>query len=182
MTYRERREARAERLRAWAGKRYAQAADVDAWADKYRGDVAFNTQPGHIPERARLNRAQERAWRSTEKADGMIARAANIEAAAAHAIYSDDEDAPERLRERIAKLEAERDRINAYNAACRKAGRATTEAIALLDDRQRANLESLVKYASFQLRKGGQFPAYATSNLSGNIGRLRDRLERMETP
>jgi hypothetical protein len=114
------------------------------------------------------------------RAASMAQRAATIEARAAHAIYSDDPDAIDRLRERIAELEAERDRVKAYNAACRRAGRSTPEALALLDDRQRADLESIARYASYQLGPAGSFPAYALSNLAGNIKRQRDRLAALE--
>ena len=54
MTYRERRERRAERLRGWAEARQARAAATFAAHEVYRSDYAFNTQPGHIPERARV--------------------------------------------------------------------------------------------------------------------------------
>lgn len=56
MTYRERREARAERLRGWAEKREKAAEATFKSHEIFRGDHAFNTQPGHIPERARVNR------------------------------------------------------------------------------------------------------------------------------
>lgn len=181
MTCRERREARAERLRGWAEKREREAnATLNADNARYRGDHAFNSQPGHIPERARVIARTGRALASLGKAAGMSARADNIERAAEQAIYSDDHDAIERLRERIAGLEAERERIVAYNAACRAAGKCSTEARALLDDAQRRDLDSVVRYAPYQLRKAGQFPAYATSNLTGNIARLNKRLLGME--
>jgi transposase len=107
----------------------------------------------------------------------MRGRAANIEAAAERAIYSDDPDAPERLRERIAGMEAERDRIKAYNADCRamaKVGAMGDRSI--LDQRRRDDLASIERHCPYQLRPGHALPAYATSNLSGNIGRLRERL------
>ncbi len=179
MTYRERREARAERLRGWADKRTTRAAADLATGDQYRGDFAFNTQPGHIPERGRLIAREDRAYASLHKAASMNARAASIEAAADHAIYRDDPDAPERLAEKLADLEAQRARITAYNAAVRYAGKATAEALAMLDDCQRANLDSVARYASYQLRACGQFPAYATSNLSGQISKARERLAGM---
>ena len=56
MTRRERLEAKVERRRDWAAGRRGQAADLYRYTDRYRGDVAFNTQPGHIPERARALR------------------------------------------------------------------------------------------------------------------------------
>ena len=104
------------------------------------------------------------------------ARADSIEAAAAHAIYSDDDDAIPRLRERIAGWEAERARIKAYNASCRKGARN----VELLDEKQQAELASSARVAPYQLRDNGAAPAYWSANLSGNIGRQRKRLEQLE--
>jgi hypothetical protein len=115
MTYRERREARAARLREWAEKRKQRADAALKSHEHYRGDYAFNTQPGHIPERARVIKQEDRAFESLRKADSMDARARSIEAATDHAIYSDDTDAAARLRERIAELEAKRERYKAFN-------------------------------------------------------------------
>lgn len=178
-TYRERRERRAERLRDWADKREAKADTLHAANEPYRGDVAFNTQPGHIPERARAIARTERAWEHSRKAASMAARADTIERQLAGAIYSDDPDAVEALEVRIAALEAERDRIKRYNAACRKAGECTAEALAELDGDQRAELVRLARVGSVFMGKAGQFPRYHLENLSGNISRQRKRLEQL---
>lgn len=172
MTYRERREARAARLREWAEKREQRAGAVFKSHEQYRGDYAFNTQPGHIPERARVIRQEDRAFESLRKADSMNERAGSIEAATDHAIYSDDTDATARLRERIAGLEAERDRIKAYNKSCKAGQRDTT----LLNERQQATLRSIIKVTSYSLGKKGEMPGYALTNLSGNIRRYKERL------
>lgn len=181
MTYRERRERRAERLRDWADKRGRDAGASLARFDQYRGDIAFNTQPGHIPERARMIRAEDRAFESLSKAAGMRARADGIDAAADRAIYSDDPDAVDRLRDRIADLESQRDRITRYNLSARAAAKnGDTGDASILDDRQRAELESVRRYAPYQLRPGAALPAYALSNLSGNLARQRARLAELE--
>mgnify|MGYP001591397920 CR=1 FL=1 len=175
MTTRSRRLAKAERLREWADKRQHDAAALLARDAHYRGDHAFNTQPGHIPERARLIAREDQAYRSLDKADSMASRAAGIEAQADRAIYSDDEDATERLQERISGLEAERERIKSYNASCRK-GKPNGD---LLDEKQRGEILSIARYTPYNC-KGGAFPAYHLSNLSGNIKRQRDRLVEVE--
>jgi Domain of unknown function (DUF3560) len=178
MTYRERRLARAERLRGWAEKRVARAnADLTSQPD-LRNDWAFITQPGHIPERARMNARDDRAFRSLDKADRMASRADGIERAAANAIYSDDPDAVDALTAKIARLEAERARIVAYNRAVRKAGKVTNEALALLDAKGRADVMGLAKIG--MLRPDGALPGYVTSNISGNLSRLRARLSGLE--
>ena len=78
MTYRERREARADRLRGWADKRREKANALAATAAPYRGDTAFWTQPGSVPERTRLYAHMDRAAEHTEKAASMEARADSI--------------------------------------------------------------------------------------------------------
>lgn len=185
-TYRERREAKADRLREWAGKRETRAAADQAAADAMYDAIPFG-QPilvGHHSEGAD-RRYRDRAWntlgRAVEnrsKAQEMTRRADNIEAAAERAIYDDDPDAIERLTERIADLESERARITAYNKSCRQAAKTGGSGdLALLDDRQRESIASLARTCPYQVRAGGGFPSYATSNLSGNIGRYRKRLE-----
>ena len=131
----------------------------------------------------RIHAGMRAGIENSRKADEMRSRAANIEAAAGRAIYSDDPDAPERLRERIAGMEAQRDRIKAYNASARSAARTGGVGdLSLLDERQRADVLSIAKYAPYQLRPGAGLPAYALSNLGGNIGRLRERLAVLEHP
>lgn len=164
MTYRERREARAERLRGWADKRVTTATAVlDADFKTYRGDIAFNTQPGHIPLRARVIARDDRAFESLAKAKSMQSRAGGIESQLESSIYSDDPDAIERLQERIATLEAKRDKIKATNAAYRK------EHWGELRDMTAYQRDQAMPYAGYEL-----------TNLSGNIKRNRDRLAGLE--
>jgi len=163
MTYRDRREARAENYREWAAKRQKAAEPVLAERERYRGDHAFNFQPGHIPERARLIAREERMFRSLDKAESMRSRADGIEAQLATSIYDDDPDAIEQLRARIGRLEAERDAAKAANAAYRR--------------EHRAELAAMTPY---QRDQAVPYPGYHFQNLSGNITRQRQRLARLE--
>jgi hypothetical protein len=182
MTYRDRRAARAERLRGWAGTRVARANAQLTSQPELRSDHAFNTQPGIIPERTRMNRRDHAAFVSLDKAESMLARAANIEAAAERAIYSDDEDAVVKLRAKIEGLEAERARIVAYNKTARAAGKtgANHGDLSLLTADQVADLESSIRYTPYNVGKGGTFPAYHLSNLGGLISKSRQRLAYLE--
>ena len=165
MTYRERREARTERLREWAGKREERAAAVFEAGKPFRGDIAFNTQPGHIPFRARLIAREDRAHESLGKAASMRSRADGIESQLAGSIYDDDPDAAEQLRSRIARLEAERDAAKAVNAAYRKEHKAE---LAAMD-------------SAFERDQAMPYPGYHFQNLSGNLSRQRARLARLES-
>jgi Domain of unknown function (DUF3560) len=163
-TYRERREARADRLADWAGKRETAAAAVLAERDRYRGDHAFNFQPGHIPERARLIAREDQAFRSLDKAESMRSRAGGIEDQLATSIYDDDPDAIEQLRDRIGRLEAERDAAKAANAAYRREHKAE---LAAMD-------------SAYERNQAMPYPGYHFQNLSGNLSRQRQRLARLE--
>lgn len=163
MTYRERREARVERLRGWAEKRETQAAAVFEANRPFTSDHAFNTQPGHIPLRARIIKQEDRAFESLQKAERMAERAAEIESQLDHSIYSDDEDAVERLRERVADLEAKREKIKTANAAYRKEHKA-----------------ELAAMSPYERGQSVPFPSYVLQNLSGNIARNRKRLAWLE--
>lgn len=183
-TYRERREAKAERLHEWAGKREAKAEAAFDAAEQMASGIPFG-QPilvGHHSEaRARRDHgrivgAMDRGAEHQRKAKGMEARAVGIERQLERSIYSDDADAVEKLRERIAELEAERDRIKAYNATCRKGQRDVN----ILTEAEQADLISVAKFAPYQLGKGGAFPAYKLTNLNGNINRNKKRLAELE--
>ncbi len=165
-TTRERREARAERLRGWAEKRQATAtATINTISDRFHGDWALVTQPGHIPERARMIAREDRAIESLNKADAMNGRAAGIESQLDRSIYSDDVDAVERLEERIAELTAKRDGFKAQNDAFRK--------------EHRAELKALSVYGRDQ---AVPHPSWEVTNLSANIRRLQDRLVVVSRP
>jgi hypothetical protein len=184
-TYRERRMAKAERLRGWAGKRKVKAEAALSDARQRADAIPFgqpiltdhHSAPRDRRYRAGITRKFEQGFEHAGKARDMERRADGIEAAAEHAIYSDDPDAVERLTERIADLEAQRDRIKRYNASCRKAAKVGEVGdLSLLDDHQRQEILTLARVCAYQVRDGGGFPAYVTSNLGGQITRNRKRL------
>jgi hypothetical protein len=181
-TYRERREARAGRLDEWADKRKAKADTAFATASTMADAIPFG-QPilvGHHSERRdrnyrdRIGQNMARGVDHSRKAESMRSRAANIRAAADHAIYSDDVDAVERLAEKLADLEAQRDRIKRYNATARKGSPDPS----ILDEKQRRDLESCARFQpEYFARKKQQMPSYALANLSGVISTTRKRLD-----
>lgn len=190
MTYRERREARAERLREWADKRRektrrAQAASDDAVAGIPFGQPVLrghHSQKRHERALERSQNAMRAAVEHGRMAEEMTDRATTIEAQAQHAIYSDDPDAVERLKEKIGGLEAQRNRIKAYNASCRKAAKTAGQGdTSLLDEQQRQSLATTARVCPYQIGVGGSFPTYELRNLGGNINRLRKRLAELQS-
>jgi hypothetical protein len=120
LTRRERLEAKVERRRGWAETRHARAAAGFAQGAPYRGDIAFNTQPGHIPERARIIRAEDRACENLQVARHHEAKADGLERALEHTIFDDDPDAIERLTTRADANETKANLFAAINKAWRK--------------------------------------------------------------
>jgi hypothetical protein len=188
-TYRERREARAERLEEWAKKREAKAEAAYESTRRIADQIPFG-QPilvGHHSEgRARrdadrIDAGMRRSVEHAEKARDMASRAGGIRGQLDRSIYSDDPDAIPALRARIGELEAERDRIKAYNASCRKAAKTGGMGDrSLLTAAEVEDLMTLARVAAFQIKPGGGFPAYKLSNLNGNLKRNRDRLAELE--
>ena len=167
MTYREKREKRAEQRRDWAASREAKSEAGFAKAKEIADMIPFG-QPilvGHHSE-GRARKDQERITK------GMAAGHENAKVAERHeqaadeierqlgtSIYDDDPDAKERLEEKIADLEAKRDEMKARNAAYRKEHR-----------------EELKAMGPYERSQSVPYPTYSLSNLSGNISRLKKRL------
>lgn len=182
-TYRERRERRVERLEEWAGKREAKATSAEEAASAKASMIPFGQpmMPDHHSYRSDrstrdgIRRGFDKAYEHSQKASGMQSKAANIRSQLDRAIYDDDPDAVEQLQKRIAELEATRQRIKAFNASCRKG----LPDESLLDEGQRQKLASVRQHSPYSIGKRGEFPSYALTNLSGNINRLKKRLEKL---
>lgn len=184
MTYRERRLAKAERLRDWAEKRdqksnaaYNTASDIISRIPAGQPIlIGHHSERRHRRDLERHDQNMRRSIEHSDKAEEMRSRAENIEAAADHAIYDDDPDAIERLQEKLHGLEARRDAIKAYNASCRR----KQPDLFVLPEDLREDATSQSHFMVVMRGPNGELPAYALSNLSGNINRTRKRLERLQ--
>lgn len=184
MTYRERRERRAERRREWADGRDEKADAAHQASHEATAGIPFG-QPilvGHHSE-GRHRNAVEQSQRQASKAveHSSMARchrqaADTIEAQLDKAIYEDDPDAIERLRTRIEAGEEKRERIKQYNRNRRKGSRDMSP----LNEREQKELLDTARVASFQLGKKGEAPGYWLTNLGGRINRDKKRLARLE--
>jgi NurA-like 5'-3' nuclease len=145
-TTRERKAAKAARLREAAEKRREKAAALYARGEPLRDDYGFATQPGHDHARARILRAIDKGYEVGREAEALAARAAGIERQLGRSIYSDDPDALEALRRRIAELEAKSARMKAFNAALRADPSRFAELAQALTPREREDLEVVARW------------------------------------
>lgn len=187
--YEERRQARAERLRARArAKRHEAATIRDAIERKQ--DVMMGTPVlvGHHSEK-RHRRDLDRMHKRTRHAIDLSREADDLErrakaAETSYAIDSDDPAAVRKLKEKIDKLEANRARFKEINRAIGRLSRPPTDAQFA---RARKRLEAInvapnvidaLLAPDFAGRYG--IPAYQLSNTGTEIRRLRKRLEELD--
>ena len=182
---RERLEAKIEKRQEWAQKRREEAARRFAAVQEIVDMIPLG-QPilvGHHSERAaRAHQKKiDNGMRAGINASAMAAlheqKAAGLARQLARNVYSDDEDAPERLRERIASLKAKRDRMKASNAAYRKGPTAWAAHLGVNAAREaalRAEIEAGYSWCQ------QPHPSYEMQNLGANIRRLEQRLVDIE--
>lgn len=178
MTRRERAIARLERRREWAAGRRDKAAACFAVAEPYRGDIAFNTQPGHIPERARVIAAQERGFAHSDMAAHHEGKAKGIERQLANTVFSDDADAVEQLRGKIEKERAMVERMKAANKIVRKYKNDIPAGVAALVAAGFPAVMAKLFEPDFAGHLG--FPSYALTNAGANIRRMEGRIIEIE--
>lgn len=186
MTRRERLEAKRDKREEWAEARGARARRDFAAADmsEERTGIPFG-QPilvGHHSEgrhrRAieRADRAMGRAVENSDMAKHHASCAEGIQRQLDHSIFSDDEDAIERLEARAAEADRDAELANEVNKVWRKAvkdGKDPEEAIApLVGAEGAARLARTAKQFSYLMRKG---PASATSSRA-EARRARERI------
>ena len=74
----EKADRKADRYEGWAAKREARASAQLNSNPEVRHDWAFITQPGHIPMRARMIKADDKAYESLQVANRMKAKANSL--------------------------------------------------------------------------------------------------------
>lgn len=186
MTYRERREARAEKRREWAASRAAKASAAFESARRTADAIPLG-QPilvGHHSEKrhrrdiARIDSGMRRGVESEKMAAHHLSAAAGIEEQLDRSIYDDDPDAAEQLAARVKALEEKRARMVAENKAFRKGPAAYAAHLGITAEQEQARRIRIMGGLSWCRQP---HPAYELSNLGGNITRYRKRLQNLET-
>lgn len=171
MTYRDRRLARANKLRGWSEANERRSDESYEGADSIAKHIPLG-QPilvGHHSERrhrrdiAKIDAGMRKSVELGRKAETQARSADEIEAQAEASIYDDDPDAIERLTEKVAALEAKRENMKAANVKYRKEHR-----------------DELKAMTAYQRGQSVPFPSYSITNIGGNISRCRDRLARLQ--
>lgn len=172
MTRRERLERKIAKREEWASGRRQKAAAVHSFTDQFRGDHAFNFQPGHIPLRARVIRMEDRAYEDTTMAAHHDAKAAGLADQLDRSVFSDDADAIEQLAARIAKHEAQRDQMKRVNILYKKGDAPGLAALGIDLERLKQKLAE----AGAWFGKQPHMP-YELTNLGARIRADRERIE-----
>lgn len=197
MTRRERMEARLKRRRDWAESR-DQKSDAAFNAARAIADRIPFGQPilvGHHSEgrarrdAARIDNGMRKGVESMKAAERHRGVASTLAHRLETTIFSDDPDAIEALKEKIATLEAKRENLKAINAAFRKAKGApgwSRECMRYEYERTAfAPGESPIEKAWACLKAACPWekkpvPTYRLTNLGANIRRLEERIKVIE--
>jgi hypothetical protein len=114
---RERLEARAERLRAEATRRYAGAREISSHIPFGQPIlVGHHSEGRHRRDLERINRGYDAAFAASKRAGELEARAESV---GTGGISSDDPNAPDKLREKIAELRARQEAMKEANRIAR---------------------------------------------------------------
>lgn len=128
---RERKESKVERLDEWSEKAEERSERHYENAKTIIDIIPFG-QPilvGHHSERGHrraletIDRNMANSIAESKKAERHREKSENISRELRNSIYDDDEDAIERLKEKLVKMEAERDKCKAYNKKARLEGK-----------------------------------------------------------
>jgi DNA repair exonuclease SbcCD ATPase subunit len=170
MTYRERRLRRAQQLRGWSASNESRSTQRGNVADAILelippGQpvlVGHHSEKRHRNDLKRIEDGIGAAVQLHDKAQRQASAANTIEEQAEHAIYDDDPDVLERLTEKIAALEAKRERMKLANTKYRK---------------EHPELKAMTAYDRSQ---AVPYPPYSLSNLGGLISKTKERLARLQ--
>lgn len=182
-SYEAKQEARRERLLERAGKARGNFQALHNNAHEMADVIPFG-QPilvGHHSEnkdrryRERIHNTFGKAFKELDKAKHLESRAAAV---GTGGVSSDDPDAIEKLRSRLAKIEADQAHMKAVNAAIRKGK--TEEAklanLAAMDIPEAAARKLLTP--DFAGRVG--YPSYSLTNNNANRKRIELRIKQLE--
>lgn len=179
-----------QRRTEWAAKATARSESRFSRARSIGDSIPFG-QPilvGHHSERrarADANRIHSNLTKAVEEsnlAEHHEQRAAGIAAQLERTVFSDDTNAIEALRARIAEREAEVARRKAINAAFKKAeGDAPARFAGLVVAGLMTQGEAQsVAGTMARMRYDRPFPAYSVTNLNANIRRDKERVVELE--
>lgn len=136
--------------------------------------------------RERIGNKFQKAHELGQLASHHTSRAGGIEHQLERSIFSDDPDAVEAIRAKVAALEQRREWYKRVNAAWRKAKKPAAdngpawEAIAAALDCLVDDLTEGRKNLIRQPYHGQPYPAYCGQNIGGNISRLKARIGDIE--
>jgi hypothetical protein len=179
--YEAKRQARYDRLLAASRKAQNEAGYLIAQAHDMASIIPFG-QPilvGHYSEgrdrryRGRIDSKYRKGFELTERAAELRDRADS--ALNNTSIRSDDPTAIDQLKEKLAGLEAEQERMKAVNKAIKKNDRAGLAALGYNEAEITSWLTTPQPYV-----RGLGYPSYALTNNNANIRRIKERIKDLE--
>lgn len=184
MTMRERMEHRAELRREWAAKRRGKAAAAFAKADAVASGIPFgqpilvghHSEARHRRDVAKIDNGMAEGVASSAMAVKHEEKAKTIESRLKRTIFSDDADAAENLKKRIADRERVAERMKFVNKAHAK----FLKTGVMPEGISEAEADKIRNYKPAYSWEPHPYPPYAMANLRNLIAADRKRLVMIE--
>jgi len=165
----ERQKARAERLRRVAEAKYARAKEIGSYIPMGQPVlVGHYSERRHRRDLARIESGYRQSFEAQARAEELERRAASAERSTV--VSSDDPNAVERLREKLADAERHLEHIHQANKVIRRNGK-TSEIVALLGP------EAIDRLAIWRSMGHKTFP---TTNAAADVRRIKARIAELE--
>ena len=182
--YAERKAGKIERYNDLAVKNEIKSAQLSDQAHRMADVIPFG-QPilvGHYSEgrdrnyRARINRTFEKSVETSEKAEYYAKKAERLEKN--RDVSSDDPEAIERLKEKLAKREKFQNEAKKINAIIRKKNTSQEEKVKMIVD---LGYQESTAIKLFEKDFAGRIgiPAYELTNNNADIRRIKERIEQL---
>lgn len=182
MNRRERLELKIKKREEWAAKAAAKSEQRFAAVDRICSNIPLG-QPilvGHHSERGaradqkRIHGGMSKGCELAALAQHHEQKAARLERQLDHTIFSDDDNAIESIKQRIAEHEAQRDRMKQVNAAYRKGDAAALLALGLDMGQLREKIAARPVYLTRTV-----YQTYELTNLGARIRSDQKRIEQI---
>lgn len=183
--FEERRQNRLEAYKRLAQKNEQKSADSYQFAKKIGSFipmgqpilVGHHSESRHRRDLAKIDNAMRASIEADEKAAYYEGKAKHIEAD--RAIYSDDPNGLEKLREKLARLLANQETMKAVNKIVKSKAHEAEKVELIVRDGLLTEQQAIeILKPDFCGRVG--FPSYALSNNNGVIANTRKRIEQLE--
>jgi hypothetical protein len=140
--------------------------------------VGHHSEKRHRRDIAKCDRLMEKSYKESQKADHYRNKAASV---GKGGISSDDPEAVQKLKDKLAKLEKYQETMKAANKIVKSKKLTDEDKIQRLQDEIKLSHANAFKLLQPDFAGRIGFPSYALQNNNANIRRIKQRIQQLES-